>query len=76
MTEEFFTIHTLATFCGVTDRTMEKWYAEGKLPVPTLVRRGTKLWTPSQAREVLEFRKNQTPEARKRRITLRGRHGR
>lgn len=62
--DNFFTIHTIAELCGVTDRTVERWYADGKLPVPYRVIKGTKCWTPAQAREILAENRKSAVEGR------------
>lgn len=66
-----YTVHTLAQFVGVSDRTIERWYKKGKLPRPATLPNGTKVWSAAQAREVLEIRKT----AVKRRITKSAKHG-
>lgn len=66
---EFYTVATLARFVGVSPRTIERWSAAGRLPKPQLRQRdGAKLWTPEQARTVLNERIRKSPrEIRRRR---------
>lgn len=65
MGEANYTIATLARFCGVTYNCIKKWDSQRKIPKPIISAEGQKIWTADQAREVLEFRKTQTPEGRK-----------
>lgn len=51
-----YTVAGLARFCGVTSRTVERWYASGKLPEPTRAK-GAKVWTAAQARQIFNERK-------------------
>lgn len=68
---DYYTVSRLAEFVGVSERTIERWYAGGILPEPELrAEHGTKLWSPEQAREVLARRIRNSPgeRARRRRI--------
>ena len=50
------TVAELAAFLGVTPRTIERWYADGKIPKPAHVDgRGWKFWSASQCREILQW---------------------
>jgi excisionase family DNA binding protein len=61
--EGYRTVAELAEYVGFNVRTIERWAAAGRIPAPERTsRQGWKLWSPTQAIEVLEF------AARKRRI--------
>jgi hypothetical protein len=71
--EGHYSVADLAKYVGVTPRTIERWYVSQKIPAPaaTTVPGGMKLWSPAQARKVLEDRMVRLPSARRaaRRIT-------
>lgn len=70
--ENHLTVSEMAKFLGLSERTIEHWYAKGKLPKPAkLGERGTKLWSPDQRNEALNVRIRSLPSVRaaKRRIT-------
>ena len=53
------TVAELAKFLGVSDRTIERWYAAGKIPKPAHIdERGWKFWSHEQSREILEWHLN------------------
>lgn len=60
------TIAELSRFLGVSDRTIERWYAKGVIPPPALVTEaGWKLWSPAQATVMLRrCRENKSKSAK------------
>lgn len=51
--ERHHTVHDLAVFLGVSDRTVERWHSGAKIPWPDHVTgTGWKLWSPSQVTEI------------------------
>lgn len=51
--EKHYTVHDLASFLGVSDRTVERWHSKGKIPQPDHVTgTGWKLWSTEQVTEI------------------------
>lgn len=52
-----FTVGQLAAYLNVTTRTVRRWVSEGKIPQPAdRSPTGWSLWTPDQARQILDWR--------------------
>lgn len=67
------TVSELAKFLGLSTRTIERQWTEGRLPEPFRTDEGVKLWSPEQCEALLTARLGRLPEARRaeRRITPR-----
>jgi len=52
-----YTLSELARHVGVSQRTMQRWLSQGKIPkAAKIASNGYQLWTPEQARQVLKIR--------------------
>lgn len=50
-----YTVSELATFVGVSPRTIRRWLSCGNIPKPAkIASNGYNLWTPTQARKILK----------------------
>lgn len=71
--ESHRTVSEVAQFLGLSTRTIERHWREGRIPEPAhrFGNMGTKLWSPEQCNEMLVMRLGRLPSARaaKRRIT-------
>jgi hypothetical protein len=55
----------LASFLGVTTRTVRRWMQDPTFPKPAVRNaQGFKLWSPDEARRCLEWRLKRVPEAK------------
>lgn len=55
--ERYQTVHELAVQVGVSDRTVERWHRDRKIPAPAVVtEQGWKLWSPEQVRNIIQQR--------------------
>lgn len=69
--ETWRSVSELAKYVGVSVRTIERWWNEGKLPKPHFCEDGMKLWSPTASAKVVAMRLDNLPSevARQRRIT-------
>lgn len=52
--KDHHTVSEMASFLGVSGRTVERWYVAGTIPAPAKVTDdGWKLWSPAQVTEIL-----------------------